>query len=108
MARGRGRIQDRGMKPFTVGLIALVVICVGIYFGFTKSNPFSSGFEIQAAFKNVNDLKKGSQVRIAGVKVGKVTKVEGIEQDSELGRKGGGAIVHMEIDKTGLPLHADA
>src|SRR5688572_19625582 len=106
--RGKRRIQDRGLKPFAAGLIALIVICVGVYFGFTKANPFANRFEMSAAFKNVNDLKKGSPVRIAGVNVGKVVKVEGIEQDSQLGQKGAGAIVHMELEKKGLPIHADA
>jgi virulence factor Mce-like protein len=108
MARGRGRIEDRGLKPFVAGAIALVVIAIGVYFGFTKTNPFAKRFEMSAAFKNVNDLKKGSPVRIAGVNVGKVVKVEGIEQESQLGQKGGGAIVHMEIEDKGLPIHADA
>jgi virulence factor Mce-like protein len=107
-AKGRGRIHDRGLKPFTAGLIALVVICVGVYFGFTKANPFASHFAVSAAFNDVNDLKKGAQVRIAGVRVGTVTRVEGIEKDSQLGEKGAGAIVHMEIDDKGLPIHADA
>src|SRR5919112_2323119 len=108
MARGRGRIEDRGLSPFKAGAIALILIAVGCYFGFTKSNPFANRFEMRAAFKNVNDLKKGSPVRIAGVNVGKVTRVEGIEKDSQLGQKGAGAIVHMEIDDKGLPIHADA
>jgi virulence factor Mce-like protein len=96
------------MSPIAAGVVALVVIAVGIYFGFTKTNPFAQRFELQAAFKNVNDLKKGSPVRIAGVNVGKVTSVEGIDPQSELGQKGGGAIVHMEIQDKGLPIHEDA
>lgn len=106
--RGKRRIQDRGMSPFMAGLVAIVLICVGCYFGFTKANPFASPFKMSAAFKDVNDLKKGSQVRIAGVRVGTVTKVEGVEKGSELAEDGGGAIVHMEIDDRGLPIHADA
>ena len=108
MARGRGRIEDRGLSPFKVGAIAIVLIAVGCYFGFTKANPFADRFEMSAAFRNANDIKKGSPVRIAGVNVGKVTRVEGIEQGSQLGQKGGGAIVHMEIEDKGLPIHEDA
>ena len=107
-AKGRGRIGERGLKPFTAGLVALIVISVGCYFGFTKANPLANNFKMSAAFKDVNDLKKGSPVRIAGVRVGTVTEVEGVDEQSELGEKGAGAIVHMEIEDKGLPLHKDA
>jgi virulence factor Mce-like protein len=83
------------------GLVALVIVAIGVFFGFTKSNPFANPYEIRAAFKNVNDLKPKSPVRIAGVNVGKVKKVEPIEG-------GNGAIVTMEIKDEGLPIHADA
>ena len=60
----------------TVGLIALVVTIVGVYLGFTKSIPFRHHYEVKAAFKTRNNMSKASPVRIAGVNVGKVTKVE--------------------------------
>ena len=41
-------------------------------------------------------------MRIAGVEVGKVTKVEPLHEGCE------GALVTMRIDKHGLPLHDDA
>jgi len=96
------------MKPFTAGVIAIMLIAVGIFFGFTKKNPFADGYDLSAAFKNVNDLKKGSPVRIAGVNVGKVTDVQTLDPTSELGQKGAGAIVRMEIQDKGLPIHEDA
>jgi virulence factor Mce-like protein len=83
------------------GLVALIIVAVAVFFGFTKTNPFANPYEIKAAFKNVNDLKPRSPVRIAGVNVGKVTKVEPI-------KGGSGAIVTMEVKKEGLPIHADA
>ena len=70
------------------GLVALAIVAVAVFFGFTKTNPFANPYEIKAAFKNVNDLKPRSPVRIAGVNVGKVKKVEAIEG-------GRGAIVTM-------------
>ena len=94
MRRGETKAQQ-----FRAGLIALVVIAVGCYFGFTKDNPFASGFAVSAAFETANDIKAGSKVRIAGVNVG---TVKGVERHDK------GAIVHMELDKAGLPLHEDA
>jgi virulence factor Mce-like protein len=83
------------------GLGAAIVVAIAVFFGFTKTNPLANPYEIKAAFRNVNDLKPRSPVRIAGVNVGKVKTVEPM--------KGGrGAIVTMEIKKEGLPLHEDA
>ena len=65
------------------------------YFGFTKANPFANPYEFKAAFNDVNNLKPNSPVRIAGVEVGKVTKVEPID-----GRQGA-AVVTMEIEGQG-------
>jgi phospholipid/cholesterol/gamma-HCH transport system substrate-binding protein len=82
-----------------VGLVALGIIAVLVFFGWTKANPLSSPYELRAAFESSNNLRTGSPVRIAGVEVGKVTKVEG---------SGGGALVTMEIEDEGRPVRADA
>jgi virulence factor Mce-like protein len=90
------------MSTFTVGVIALVVAVVAVYLGFTKSIPFRSHYEVKAAFKSANNLRPASPVRIAGVEVGKVTKIE-------RARKGdNGALVTMRIQDKGRPLHEDA
>jgi phospholipid/cholesterol/gamma-HCH transport system substrate-binding protein len=93
----------RGLPPATAGAVALVLLLIAAYFGFTKANPFHDAMELRAAFKSVNDLKKGSAVRVAGVNVGKVTGVEPVTG----GEQGEGAIVTMEIEDEGTPLHSD-
>jgi phospholipid/cholesterol/gamma-HCH transport system substrate-binding protein len=102
------RRQPSKAVAFRWGLIALVVIAVGCYFGFTKSNPLASPFQLQAAFEHVNDLKPGSPVRVAGVDVGEVTDVRPVDESSELGRRGAGAIITMELQDKGLPVKRDA
>ena len=83
-------------------MLALVVIGLLTYFGFTKQNPFANPYELHAVFDSANRLQERSPVRIAGVNVGKVTKVEPLEDGS------GKARVTMEIDETGLPIKEDA
>jgi virulence factor Mce-like protein len=90
------------MSTFTVGVIALVVTVVGVYLGFTKSIPFRSHYEVKAAFKSANNIRNASPVRIAGVEVGKVTKVERASKGDD------GAVVTMRIQDKGRPLHSDA
>ena len=64
------------MSALRAGVLALVVLVVAVYFGFSKSNPFENPYELNAVVRDAQNLKPGSPVRIAGVEVGKVTKVE--------------------------------
>jgi phospholipid/cholesterol/gamma-HCH transport system substrate-binding protein len=90
------------VSKFRAGILAIAVIAVFSYFGFTKSNPFANPYKLQAVFSNVNNLKPNSPVRIAGVEVGKVKKVEPIETGD------GAARVTMELKDKALPIHRDA
>ena len=94
--------KDRsGASPFVVGLVVLIVACIGVFFGFTKHIPFTHGFRVKAVFQSSNSIRENSPVRIAGVNVGKVTKIEG-KPGSDA------AVVTMEINDKGLPIHKDA
>src|SRR3954449_12224882 len=94
--------KDRsGASAFKVGAIVLAVALAATYFGFTKHVPFTHGFRVKAVFPSANSIRTNSPVRIAGVNVGKVKKIE--RQDGT-----DAAVVTMEIDKKGLPIHKDA
>jgi virulence factor Mce-like protein len=97
----RGRTPSKN-RLATRGLIWTCVIAVLCFFGFTKANPFADKYEIQAAFRTANDIKKNSPVRIAGVDVGKVKKIEG------LGKGQTGALLTIEFEDKGLPIKRDA
>ena len=71
------------------------------YFGFTKDLPFSRGFEFKAVFPSANSIRLNSPVRIAGVNVGTVKKIEGQAGTNN-------AVITMEMKDTGLPIHKDA
>ena len=77
----------------------LVIVAIAIYFGFTKHLPFKHGYRLNAQFASALNIKCKSPVRIAGVNVGKVTGVK---------RQGSTALVSMEIEEHGLPIHSDA
>jgi phospholipid/cholesterol/gamma-HCH transport system substrate-binding protein len=96
MRRGK-----RGMSTVTIGAIAAAVIVVLVYLGFTKDIPFTKPYEVNAVFQSANSIRTSSPVRIAGVDVGKVQSIESQEG-------GDGAVVKLQIDKDGLPLHTDA
>ena len=98
------RIRRRrgGMRPFTAGVLGFAVLAVGLYFGFAKELPFRHRYTIEAVFPSANNIRVDAPVRVAGVDIGKVTKVAHVEH----GRPA--ALVTMRIDKKGLPLHRDA
>ena len=72
--------QPDGKPPFwtrfRVGLLAIVLISIAVFFGFTKHVPFTHGYRLHAVFVSSNNLRPGSPVRIAGVNVGKVQSVD--------------------------------
>jgi phospholipid/cholesterol/gamma-HCH transport system substrate-binding protein len=98
MARTRRR---EGRSPFAVGIVALVAIVILVFLGFTKDVPFTRPFQVKAVFQSSNSLRPDSPVRIAGVEVGKVKKVEAQDGTDN-------AVVTLSIDDSGLPLHEDA
>jgi phospholipid/cholesterol/gamma-HCH transport system substrate-binding protein len=94
--------KDRtGMSAVKVGLIAAVIVAIGVYFGFAKDIPFTEGYRLRAVFESSNQIRLNSPVRIAGVNVG---KVKSIDRQADTGA----AIVVMEIQEKGLPIHKDA
>ncbi|HET6831052.1 MAG TPA: MlaD family protein [Solirubrobacterales bacterium] len=89
-----------GMSFFTTGVLALIVILLLSYFAYTKELPWSSpGYTATATFDDASTLRETSPVRIAGVNVGEVTKVEAEGDDAK---------VTFTVDSEGLPLHEDA
>jgi phospholipid/cholesterol/gamma-HCH transport system substrate-binding protein len=84
-----------------VGLIAIVLVVVGLYLAWTKELPWSGGYEVKAVFKDAQNLRSNSPVRIAGVNVGVVREVEPLPGD-------GAAVVTMRIEDDGRPIHEDA
>jgi phospholipid/cholesterol/gamma-HCH transport system substrate-binding protein len=86
-------------NPIRFAIVMILIIIVGVYFGFTKRIPFKHGFRLNAQFASAVNIKGKSPVRIAGVDVGKVSSIK---------RDGNTGLVTMEIESRGLPIHADA
>jgi hypothetical protein len=92
--RGRPRVPH-----FLAGVVTIVAVVGGAWMAFAGV-PFQGGHELRAVFASAPEIGTRSPVRIAGVEVGKVTRVERGE--------GATAVVTMELDDAALPVHADA
>ena len=109
----RSRPGRKGMTPFAAGALAVILVLVVSYFAYTKSNPFDDPYELHAVVRSANEMKQRSPVRVAGVEVGKVTKVEAIAKDERNIIPGhedeSYAKVTMRIDdEEALPIKEDA
>ncbi len=94
--------QTERLSRFQVGALAMLVIAVGVWFAFVKDIPFTKPYEMKAVFANASSLQLNSPVRIAGVEVGKVAKVEAADGDATA------TVVTMKLDKEALPIHRNA
>jgi phospholipid/cholesterol/gamma-HCH transport system substrate-binding protein len=93
----------RGPRQVSVlgaGLMAVTVAFVSVYLAFGGPNPYSNKYELKAIVESGSELHSRTPVRIAGVDVGKVKKVE----------RGPGSLatVTMELEQRAQPIHRDA
>lgn len=75
MPRSKATISFRQVR---VGLFVLIAIGVLIFLVLNASgdiNPFSRKLHLKARFVDANGLRDGSEVRLAGVRVGKVERI---------------------------------
>jgi virulence factor Mce-like protein len=93
--RGRTRLT-----PFAAGIGSIVAIVFVTYIAFGGGLPWQHDYEIRALVRSASELQNRSPVRIAGVNVGKVKRVER--------GPGNTAIVTMAIDRSALPIKQDA
>ncbi|HEV7805987.1 MAG TPA: MlaD family protein [Solirubrobacteraceae bacterium] len=95
--------RDRGPSAFAVGATLLVLALLVTYLSFAKDIPFvNEPYEIKAAFRDTAAIKAHSPVRIAGVEVGEVTRVEPTRPGAQ------SATVTLAIRDQGRPVHDDA
>ncbi len=87
-------------RDWLVGLATVLLVTFATYIAFGGKLPWQSDYELKAVVASGLELQSRSPVRIAGVEVGRVKKVER--------GPGNTAIVTLTIKKPGLPIHRDA
>jgi phospholipid/cholesterol/gamma-HCH transport system substrate-binding protein len=95
------RGHEPRISPFQAGLIAIVLIAIGAYFAFAKALPFRHHYQVTFVMQNGNLIQPKSVVRVAGVDVGQVDKIERYRNTKM-------ALVTMRIADNGRPIHSDA
>src|ERR1041384_2957200 len=75
MPRSRTSVS---LSQVRVGIFVLIAIAVLIFLVLNASgdiNPFSKKLHVKARFVDANGLREGSEVRLAGVRVGKIERI---------------------------------
>ena len=70
--------KNVSLSQVRVGIFVLLAIAVLIFLVLNASgdiNPFSRKLHLRARFSDANGLREGSEVRLAGVRVGKVERI---------------------------------
>jgi len=70
--------QSVSLRQLRVGIFVLVTIVILIFLVLNASgdiNPFTKKLHLKSRFVDANGLRDGSEVRLAGVRVGKVEKI---------------------------------
>src|SRR6201999_1437299 len=84
-------MSRHGVAETLTGAVVLVVVAAFLAYAVAHSGRSAgSGYSLQARFDHIDGLNVGSDVRIAGVKVGTVT-------DEQLDTKSFGAVVTMTV-----------
>lgn len=114
--------RRRRLPNWAIGLILVFFLAIASVYAFTKSVPWSNKYTVEAVFTSASNVRPSSPVRIAGVNVGKVTKVEHLSPDEagdlsvqasdgpvpDGSTPSTASVVTMELEESALPLRTDA
>jgi virulence factor Mce-like protein len=94
-------------SPVLVGAITTLIVILAVFLAYNANNglPFVPTYRLSAQVPNANTLVKGNDVRIGGVRVGIIEKIEPV-QDPDTGAVR--AKVDMKLDKSAEPLPKDS
>lgn len=90
-------VRRRELRAAAIAAVLVVLATTAV---FVKSNPFAQPYEIRGVFSTVAQLHQGSEVRIAGQRIGKVSAIAP--------GPGHTSLVTMEISERDVPIREDA
>jgi ABC-type transporter Mla subunit MlaD len=95
------RNQKRGMSAAAAGGIVIAIIAIVTFLVFSNDIPFTRPYQVKVVVANATSVTAGAPVRIAGVTVGEVQKVEQVGDKTT-------TVLTLNMSDRGLPLYKDA
>ncbi|HWO84696.1 MAG TPA: MlaD family protein [Solirubrobacterales bacterium] len=104
--RNRSGISGVASSPILVGAVTVLVVIVAVFLAYNANNglPFVSTYNLKARVPNADALVKGNEVRIGGVRVGIVKKVDPVQLENG----DAAAELTLSLDKSAEPLPVDS
>ena len=91
--------MHRSAIETVIGAVVLIVAAMFLYFTYSSGYQHADGYQVTAKFNRIDGLALGSEVRLSGIKVGRVIG-EKLDPDTYL------AIVNLSVDR-GIKLPVD-
>src|SRR4051794_14678744 len=95
------RRRRKGMTPFAAGALVIAIVAVVTFLVFGNDIPFTRPFQVKVVLANAQGIRTRSPVRIAGVTVGEVQKVQNVGDATT-------TVLTVNVSDRGLPLYKDA
>ena len=102
--RGRGAGSMLASSPTMVGAITVLIAIVTVFLAYNANSglPFVSTYNITAELPNAEQIVRGNDVRMGGVRVGQVTAIRPVT-DEETGEAYAAADLALDPDVEPLP-----
>ncbi|HEV7886568.1 MAG TPA: MlaD family protein [Acidimicrobiales bacterium] len=102
MSPARSLKSFKDMNPYVIGFVSVLVIAVATAFAFFVGirHVLERAYPVRAVFSDASGIRVGDDVRVAGVKAGRVVKVRA-------DREAGTVVVDLKV-ANGVDLGADA
>ncbi len=101
-----GKRQKTVVNPTLIGAVTLLVGLIAVFLSYNANNglPFVATYDLKAQVPNADALVRGNEVRIGGVRVGRVNSVtpETLDSGKEI------SVVDMSLETGVDPLPADS
>jgi phospholipid/cholesterol/gamma-HCH transport system substrate-binding protein len=100
--------KNVSLSQLRVGIFVLITIAVLVFLVLNASgdiNPFSKKLIVKARFMDANGLREGSEVRLAGVRVGQVDQIILLEPSPVPGAPRVEAVMTIDSTIDGRPAH---
>jgi virulence factor Mce-like protein len=102
----RGGVSVMAASPTMVGAVTVLIVIVAVFLAYNANTglPFVPTYRVSADVQNANALVKGNEVRIGGVRVGMVEKIEPVaHEDGSVTAR-----LDLKLDKDVEPLPVDS
>ncbi len=83
----------RSVIETIIGAVVLIVAGLFLYFTYTSGYQRVDGYDVKAKFNRVDGLALGGEVRLSGIKVGRVVAMQ-LDPATYL------AVIHLSIDRS--------